>query len=187
MPKAREPRATPPDALLRVIEDRFEAHRHRHPGLTWEAVRARLEARPGALRALQAMEETGGEPDVVGHDRKSGEVTFFDCAAESPRGRRSLCYDEQARASRKDHPPAGSAKGMAAAMGIALLTEAEYRLLQGLGDFDTTTSSWIETPDAIRRLGGALFGDRRYAQVFTYHNGAQSYYAARGFRGSLRV
>ncbi len=187
MPRQGARKTAGHDTLFQVLEARFTEHRNRHPGLAWATVRERLEGRPRALAALQAMEDTGGEPDVVGYDGKTGELTFVDCAAESPRGRRSLCYDEEALAARKDHPPRGSAQGMAASMGITLLTEAEYRQLQAHGEFDTTTSSWIETPPAIRRLGGALFGDRRYAHVFTYHNGAQSYYAARGFRGSLRV
>lgn len=172
---------------LQALQRRFEQHMHRHPGIGWADVQARLEADPAALSSLREMESTGGEPDVVGQDRDTGRYLFCDCAAESPAGRRSVCYDHAALASRKEHKPADSAVAMAAAMGIALLTEDEYRALQQLGDFDTKTSSWIWTPPAVRELGGALFCDRRYGQVFTYHNGAASYYAARGFRGSLRV
>lgn len=174
-------------ALLDLLASRFAAHPHRHPGIAWSAVLARLEARPVALDALHAMEATGGEPDVIGHDAATGRVLFCDCAAESPAGRRSLCYDPEALAARKENRPADSALGMAAALGIELLSEAQYRALQQLGEFDTKTSSWIRTPPEVRALGGALFCDRRYGQVFTYHNGAQSYYAARGFRGMLQV
>lgn len=159
----------------------------RHQGLTWSDVVARLEAHPEKLASLERMEATGGEPDVVGRDEAMGEVVFVDCAAQSPAGRRSLCFDPEALAGRKRNPPTGSAVGMATEMGITLLTEVEYRALQELGEFDTTTSSWVATPPAIRRLGGALFCDRRYGAVFVYHNGADSYYGARGFRGSLRV
>ncbi len=159
----------------------------RHKGLKWAQVEAKLEANPAKLWSLQEMERTGGEPDVVGHDKKSGEFMFCDCSAESPAGRRSVCYDRAALESRKEHQPKTSAMDMAAAMGIELLTEAEYRQLQELGAFDTKTSSWLQTPSDIRKLGGALFGDFRYGHVFVYHNGAQSYYAARAFRGSLRV
>lgn len=159
----------------------------RHRGIQWSRVQARLEAKPGKLRSLNEMEETGGEPDVVGHDQNTGEYIFYDCSAESPKGRRSVCYDREALESRKEHKPANSAVEMAAAIGIELLTEQEYRALQKLGSFDTKTSSWVQTPADIRKLGGALFCDRRYDHVFLYHNGAQSYYAARGFRGSLRV
>jgi hypothetical protein len=174
-------------ALLEALEARFEAHMHRHAGIAWDGVRARLERDAGALRSLQEMEDTGGEPDVIGKDPGTGELIFCDCAPESPAGRRSVCYDAEARTSRKKHAPEGSAAEMADAMGIELLTEAEYRALQELGEFDTKTSSWIRTPPDVRALGGALFCDRRYGRVFTYHNGAQSYYAARGFRGLLRV
>jgi hypothetical protein len=175
------------DELLQLLQARFETHMHRHAGIAWADVRARLESNPGALEALQQMEATGGEPDVVGFDRESGHFTFCDCARETPLGRRSTCYDAEARAARKEHRPEHSAVEMAAAMGIDMLTEESYRALQQLGDFDMKTSSWIETPPAVRALGGALFCDRRYGRVFVYHNGAQSYYAARGFRGSLRV
>jgi len=174
-------------ALLETLEARFAKHAQRHPGLAWAAVSARLRAAPDRIEALAAMEASGGEPDVVDHDPATGEVVFVDCAAESPQGRRSLCYDAAALAARKANKPAGSAVAMADAIGVRLLTEAEYRRLQTLGRFDLKTSSWIDTPDAVRRLGGALFCDRRYDQVFVYHNGAESYYAARGFRGLLRV
>ena len=175
------------EALLATLRARFEAHMERHAGLAWADVVARLDAHPEKLGSLEQMEATGGEPDVVGRDEATGEVVFVDCAVQSPAGRRSLCFDPEALAGRKKNPPTGSAVGMAAEMGIALLTEAEYRALQALGEFDTTTSSWVATPPAIRRLGGALFCDRRYGAVFVYHNGADSYYGARGFRGSLRV
>ena len=160
---------------------------HRHKAISWTDVQAKLERNPGALKALHEMERTGGEPDVTGRDGATGQYVFCDCSAESPAGRRSLCYDRAARESRKEHKPLGSAVEMAAAIGIDLLTEAQYRALQELGEFDAKTSSWIRTPADIRSLGGALFCDRRYGKVFVYHNGAQSYYAARGFRGSLRV
>ena len=175
------------EPLLDILKARFEKHMHRHKGLAWTDVQARLEAHPEKLRRLMAMEDSGGEPDVVGHDPKSGEYVFCDCSAESPTGRRSLCYDRAALDARKEAKPADSALDMAAAMGIALLSEEEYRALQQLGEFDLKTSSWLATPVDIRKLGGALFGDRRYGRVFTYHNGAQSYYAARGFRGVLKV
>lgn len=174
-------------SLLDTLRTRFAAHAARHPGLTWSQVLARLDASPGALASLQAMEDTGGEPDVMAHDPVSGAVTFADCSAESPGGRRSLCYDEAALDARKEAKPAGSAVGMATAMGVTLLTDAQYAQLQTLGAFDRKTSSWLHTPPAVRALGGALFGDRRYERVFTYHNGAQSYYAARGFRASRTV
>ena len=160
---------------------------NRHKGLEWATVQAKLEANTENLRSLNEMERTGGEPDVVGHDKKTGECIFYDCSAESPKGRRSLCYDRDALESRKEHKPENNAIDMAAAMGIELLTEEQYRELQKLGDFDTKTSSWVKTPSVIRKLGGAIFCDRRYNTVFVYHNGAESYYAARGFRGSLRV
>ncbi len=173
--------------LFKTLKNRFEKNKKRHAGMAWADVQARLEAHPEKLMALAHMEETDGEPDVVAHDKKTGQYTFFDCAAETPKGRRSVCYDREALESRKEHPPADSAQDMAAAIGITLLTEEQYRELQKLGEFDLKTSSWIQTPAAIRQLGGALFCDRRYDTVFTYHNGAQSYYAARGFRGMLKV
>lgn len=173
--------------LLNVLKNRFEKNRQRHEGLDWAKVQARLEANEGKLWSLDEMENTGGEPDVVGFDKKTGEYIFYDCAAESPAGRRSICYDQAALDSRKEHKPKNSAMAMAAAMGIELLTEEQYRELQQSGKFDTKTSSWIATPPSIRKLGGALFADYRYGNVFVYHNGAESYYAARGFRGSLRI
>jgi hypothetical protein len=175
------------EKLLGELKVRFEKNMNRHKGLEWSKVKTKLEAHPEKLWSLNEMETTGGEPDVVGLDKKTGEYIFFDCSAESPKGRRSVCYDRAALESRKEHKPKNSATGMAAAMGIDLLTEAQYRDLQRLGDFDTKTSSWVETPSNIRKLGGAIFCDRRYDTVFTYHNGAESYYAARAFRGSLRV
>ena len=175
------------EELLRALKSRFDRNAQRHEGIAWADVQARLDANPAALKSLREMEATGGEPDVIGQDAATGHVTFCDCAPESPSGRRSLCYDREALDARKENKPQGSAVEMAAAMGIALLTEAQYRQLQQLGDFDAKTSSWIGTPPAIRALGGALFCDRRYDTVFVYHNGAQSYYAARGFRGMLRV
>lgn len=170
-----------------MLKTRFEKNVNRHEAIEWAEVRTRLEQDAGKLWSLHEMEWTGGEPDVVGRDGATGELVFVDCSAESPKGRRSVCYDEEAREARKEHKPQDSATNMAAAMGIELLTEEEYRALQELGGFDTKTSSWVKTPSAIRELGGALFCDRRYGTVFVYHNGAQSYYAARGFRGSLRV
>ena len=175
------------DELLSVLKTRFEENMNRHKGLEWGKVQERLEASTSKLRSLHEMERTGGEPDVVGHDKKTGEYIFYDCSAESPKGRRSLCYDREALESRKEHKPKDSAVNMAAAMGIDLLSEEQYRELQKLGQFDTKTSSWIVTPADIRKLGGAIFADFRYGHVFVYHNGAESYYAARGFRGSLRV
>ena len=175
------------EELLRALKSRFDRNAQRHEGIAWADVQARLDANPAALKSLREMEAPGGEPDVIGQDAATGHVTFCDCAPESPSGRRSLCYDREALDARKENKPQGSAVEMAAAMGIALLTEAQYRQLQQLGDFDAKTSSWIGTPPAIRALGGALFCDRRYDTVFVYHNGAQSYYAARGFRGMLRV
>jgi len=174
-------------ALLGTLKARFDKNMNRHKGIEWAKVLAKLEANADKLWSLSEMERTGGEPDVVGHDKKTGEYIFYDCSAESPKDRRSICYDRQALDSRKEHKPKTSALDMAAAMGIELLSEEQYRALQQLGNFDTKTSSWIETPSAIRKLGGALFCDRRYDTVFLYHNGAESYYAARGFRGSLRV
>ena len=173
--------------LLRTLQARFEENMHRHEGLAWADVAARLESDQDGMRSLREMERTGGEPDVIGQDEETGRYVFCDCSAESPEGRRSLCYDREALEARKKQKPQGSAVAMAEAMGIDLLTEEEYRELQKLGEFDTKTSSWIRTPSAIRALGGALFCDRRYDTVFVYHNGAQSYYAARGFRGSRRV
>jgi hypothetical protein len=175
------------EQLLRTLKTRFEKNMNRHRGFEWADVQAKLDANAERLWSLNEMERTGGEPDVVGYDKKTGEYIFYDCSAESPKGRRSVCYDGEALESRKEFKPADSAVDMAAAMGIELLTEEQYRELQKLGNFDTKTSSWIKTPSAIRKLGGALFADRRYDHVFVYHNGAQSYYAARAFRGSLRV
>ena len=175
------------EGLLRALKARFEKNMNRHKGLEWAKVQARLEANTEKLWSLNEMESTGGEPDVVGHDKKTGEYTFYDCSAESPKGRRSVCYDHEALEARKEHKPKDSAVNMATAMGIELLTEEQYRELQKLGDFDTKTSSWVKTPSEIRKLGGALFCDRRYDTVFLYHNGAESYYAARAFRASLRV
>jgi hypothetical protein len=173
--------------LLGALKARFEKNMNRHEGLDWANAQARLEANPEKLWSLDEMERTGGEPDVVGHDKKTGEYIFYDCAEESPKGRRSLCYDREALESRKENKPKGNAMDMAAAIGVELLTEEQYRELQKLGHFDTKTSSWVKTPSAIRKLGGALFCDRRFDTVFVYHNGAESYYAARAFRGSLRV
>ncbi len=180
------------EELLRALKTRFEQNMNRHNGLEWINVHAKLEASHDSygnekLWSLNEMERTGGEPDVVGHDKKTGEYIFYDCSAESPKGRRSICYDREALDSRKEHKPENNAVTMAAAMGIELLTEEEYRELQKLGKFDTKTSSWVKTPAEIRKLGGAIFCDRRYDHVFVYHNGAESYYGARGFRGSLRV
>jgi len=175
------------EELLQVLQSRFEKNMNRHKGLEWAKVQAKLDANTDKLTALNEMEATGGEPDVVGFDKKTGEYVFYDCAAESPKGRRSVCFDREGLESRKEHKPENNAVDMAAAMGIELLTEAQYRELQTLGEFDLKTSSWIQTPETIRKLGGALFADRRYDTVFVYHNGAQSYYAARAFRGSLRV
>jgi hypothetical protein len=175
------------DELLKALKSRFEKNMNRHKGLDWTKVQARLEANPEKLWSLSEMERTGGEPDVVRHDKKTGQYIFYDCSAESPPGRRSVCYDREGLESRKEHRPANNAIDMAAAMGVELLSEEEYRELQKLGDFDTKTSSWVKTPSDIRKLGGALFCDRRYGHVFVCHNGAQSYYGARAFRGSLRV
>jgi hypothetical protein len=180
-------RAPDRDTLLERLKIRFDTHTQRHKGIAWASVQARLDAHPAAVKALRQMEATGGEPDVIGEDRKSGTVTFCDCSAESPSGRRSLCYDREALDARKENKPKGSAMEMANAIGIELLTEDEYRRLQQLGDFDVKTSSWVKTPADVRKLGGALFCDRRYGRVFLYHNGAESYYAARGFRGLLHV
>ena len=174
-------------ALLKILKVRFEKNMNRHKGMDWTKIQAKLEANADKLWSLNEMEITGGEPDVVGHDKKSGEFIFYDCSAESPKGRRSVCYDGEALESRKEHKPDNSAIDMAADMGIDLLTEDQYRDLQKIGEFDLKTSSWVQTPDEIRELGGALFCDRRFGHVFLYHNGAESYYAARAFRGSLRV
>jgi hypothetical protein len=177
----------PYEELLRALKVRFEKNMSRHKGLEWAQVQAKLEANAEKLWSLNEMERTGGEPDVVGHDKKTDEYIFYDCSADSPNGRRSLCYDREALESRKEHKPKDNAIDMAAAMGIELLTEDQYRELQKLGNFDTKTSSWVKTPSDIRKLGGALFCDRRFNTVFVYHNGVESYYAARAFRGSLRV
>jgi len=173
--------------LLQTLKARFEKNMNRHKGIEWTKVQSKLEGNAKKLRSLNAMEETGGEPDVVGIDKKTGEYIFYDCSAESPKGRRSICYDHEALEARKEHKPADSAINMADEMGIEILTEEQYRELQQLGNFDTKTSSWIKTPAEIRKLGGAVFCDRRYNHIFLYHNGAESYYAARGFRGSLKV
>ncbi len=175
------------EELLATLKGRFEKNMSRHSGLDWAKIQARLEANTGKLWSLHEMERTGGEPDVIGHDTKTGEYIFYDCSAESPNGRRSLCYDRAAWEARKEHKPENNAVDTAAAIGIELLTEEQYRDLQKLGKFDTKTSSWVKTPPEIRKLGGATYCDRRYDHVFWYHNGADSYYAARGFRGSLRV
>ena len=173
--------------LLAVLKTRFEKNMSRHKGIEWSKVQTKLEANPGKMWSLHEMEKTGGEPDVVGCDKKTAEFIFFDCSSETPKGRTSVCYDREGLDSRKEHKPKTSAMEMAAAMGIELLTEEQYRALQELGEFDTKTSSWVIAPPELRKLGGALFGDRRYGRVFIYHNGAQSYYGARAFRGSLRV
>jgi len=175
------------EELLRALKARFEKNMNRHKGHEWAKVQAKLKANTKKLWSLSEMEETGGEPDVVGYDKKTGEYIFYDCSAESPKGRRSVCYDREALESRKEHKPKNNAIDMAAAMGIELLSEEQYRELQRLGDFDTKTSSWVKTPSDIRKLGGAIFCDRRYNHVFVYHNGAESYYGARAFRGSLTV
>jgi hypothetical protein len=175
------------EELLRALKTRFEKNMNRHKGLEWAKVQAKLEANIGKLWSLKEMERTGGEPDVVGHDIKTGEYIFYDCSAESPKDRRNVCYDREALESRKEFIPKDSAMNMAAAMGIEILTEEQYRELQKLGNFDAKTSSWLITPAEIRKLGGAIFGDRRYDHIFVYHNGAESYYGVRGFRGSLRV
>ena len=175
------------EELLRALKARFEKNMNRHEGLEWAKVQAKLEAKPEKLWSLYEMERTGGEPDVVGHDKGTGETIFYDCSAESPKDRRNVCYDREALESRKEFKPKATAMDMAAAIGIEILTEEHYRELQKLGNFDTKTSSWLKTPSEIRKLGGAIFADRRYDHVFVYHNGADSYYGARGFRGSLRV
>jgi len=175
------------EELLKALKTRFEKNMNRHKGIKWAKVQSKLEANTEKLWSLYEMERTGGEPDVVGFEKKSGEYIFYDCSAESPKGRRSICYDREALESRKEHKPKNNAVDMAAAMGIELLTEKQYRELQKLGEFDTKTSSWVKTPAEIRKLGGALFCDRRYDNVFVYHNGAESYYGSRGFRGLVRV
>ena len=187
MPKANALTAKQRGSLLRTLKARFEAHMHRHARLEWTAIQARLEARSATLWSLNEMEQSGGEPDVVRTDKTTGEYIFVDCSAQSPEGRRNVCYDREALTARKEHKPKNSAVEMATAMGAVLLTVDEYRELQTLGEFDTKTSSWVQTPAKIRKLGGALFCDRRYDTVFVYHNGAESYYAARGFRCSLRA
>jgi hypothetical protein len=187
MAKAKDLAAKQRDGLLRTLRDRFDAHMSRHAGLVWTTVQARLESNPAKLWSLIEMEQSGGEPDVVGVDPATGEFLFMDCSLQSPKGRRSVCYDREALESRKEHKPKSSAVDMATAMGAALLTVDEYRRLQQLGQFDTTTSSWVETPAKIRKLGGALFCDRRFDTVFVYHNDAESYYAGRGFRCSLKL
>jgi hypothetical protein len=187
MRRAKDMKAKQREELLRTLKARFEKNMNRHQGLEWAKVQAKLEASTEKMWSLNEMETSGGEPDVVGHDKKTGEYILADCSAESPKGRRSVCYDREALESRKEHKPQNNAIDMAAAMGIELLTEEQYRELQKLGNFDTKTSSWVKTPSDIRKLGGALFCDRRYGTVFVYHNGAESYYAARGFRGSLRI
>lgn len=179
-PKQRE-------ELLRTLKTRFEKNMNRHKGVEWAKVQAKLEANAEKMWSLNEMERTGGEPDVVGYDKKTGEFIFYDCSAESPKGRRSVCYDREALDARKEHKPKDCATDMAAAIGIELLTEEQYRELQQLGEFDAKTSSWVKTPSDIRKLGGALFCDRRYDHVFVYHNGADSYYGARGFRGAIRI
>lgn len=173
--------------LLTILKVRFEKNRNRHKDIEWSKIEAKLINNPEKIRSLNEMEKTGGEPDVIGHDKKTDEYIFYDCSTESPKERRSVCFDKEGQESRKEHKPANNAVDMAAAMGIELLTQEQYRELQQFGNFDAKTSSWIQTPSEIRKLGGALFADFRYGNVFVYHNGAQSYYAARGFRGSLRV
>jgi hypothetical protein len=187
MKTAKKLSAKQRDELLKALKARFEANMNRHKDIEWASVQAKLEANPEKLWSLNEMEKTGGEPDVVSRDKKTGEYVFYDCAAESPSGRRSVCYDREGLESRKEHRPANNAVDMAAAMGVELLTEQQYQELQKLGDFDTKTSSWVKTPPDMRELGGALYCDRRYGRIFVGHNGAQSYYSARAFRGWLRV
>jgi len=187
MKSAKDMKVKQREELLKTLKARFEINMDRHKGLEWDKVQAKLEATIEKLWSLNEMERTGGEPDVVGHDKKTGEFIFYDCSAESPKGRRSVCYDREGQEARKEHKPDNNAMDMAAAMGIELLTEEQYRELQKLGNFDTKTSSWVKTPSEIRKLGGALFADFRYGAVFVYHNSAPSYYGARAFRGSLRV
>lgn len=184
---AKDMQAEQREELLNILKARFEKNMHRHPDLEWAKVQAKLETHSDKLWSLNEMESTGGEPDVVGYDEKTGAYIFYDCTAESPKGRRSICYDREGLESRKEHKPEANALDLAAAMGVEILTEEQYRALQKLGAFDTKTSSWVKTPAEIRKLGGALFCDRRYDHVFVYHNGAESYYGARGFRGALRV
>lgn len=186
-PKRQRPASAPGEGLLSILEQRFRAHPARHPDIAWATVSERLSAHPGSLSALEHMEQSGGEPDVISRDSATGQLLFVDCSPETPAGRVSLCYDDEGLMARKEHRPAGSAVGWAAEFGIELLTEADYTALQALGEFDLRTSSWLLTPPEIRQRGGALFGDRRYGRVFVYHNGAQSYFASRGFRGRLRV
>lgn len=185
--KKRDETAPQQDDLLETLQTRFQKNMNRHAGLSWTDVAARLKGKNAKLAALREMESTGGEPDVIGQDAKSGEFLFVDCSAQSPKGRYSLCYDGEALAKRKEHKPKGSAMDLAESMGIELLTEEQYHHLQTLGEFDTKSSSWLRTPEAVRKLGGAIFGDRRFGRVFIYHNGAESYYSGRGFRGMLRV
>jgi hypothetical protein len=187
MQKAKDMKAKEREEILRALKARFEKNMNRHKGLEWAKVQSKLEANTEKLWSLNEMERTGGEPDVIGHDSRTGEYVFYDCSAESPKGRRNVCYDREALESRKEFKPKDTAMDMAAAMGIEILTEEQYRELQKLGDFDTKTSSWLKTPSEIRKLGGAIFADRRYDHVFVYHNSAPSYYGVRGFRGSLRV
>jgi hypothetical protein len=187
MPKSKSLNAKQTEALIKILQARFENNMHRHKGLDWDKVQTRLQSNAEKLWSLNEMETTGGEPDVVSFDKKSGKVVFYDCSEESPKGRRSTCYDREGLESRKEHKPDNNAMDMAKDMGIELLTETQYRELQTLGEFDLKTSSWIQTPANIRELGGALFCDRRYETVFVYHNGAQSYYNVRGFRGSLKI
>ena len=187
MPKAKEITARQRESLFRTLKARFEAYAHRHAAVGWTTVQARLKSRSAKLWSLNEMEQSGGEPDVIGMDTTTGECLFMDCSAQSPKGRRSVCYDREALKARKEHKPKNSAVGMATAMGAVLLTVEEYQGLQTLDQFDSATSSWVQTPAKIRKLGGALFCDRRYDTVFVYHNGAESYYAGRGFRCSLRI
>jgi hypothetical protein len=187
MQRAKDMKAKQREELLKALKARFEKNMIRHKGLEWAKVQAKLEANIEKLWSLNEMERTGGEPDVVGHDKQTGEYIFYDCSAESPKGRRSVCYDREGLESRKEHRPENNAIDMAAAMGVEILTEEQYRELQKLGNFDAKTSSWVKTPSGIRKLGGAIFADFRYGNVFVYHNGAQSYYGARAFRGTLRV
>lgn len=187
MGQVKTPGAARGNELLSTLKKRFEENPQRHQGISWEQVQRRLEANPDSLAVLEAMEATGGKPDVIGHNEETGQISFCDCSPQSPTGRRGICYDRPAQEGRKKHPPADNAMDMAAAIGIDMLTEEQYHQLQQLGEFDTKTSSWLQTPEDIRQRGGAIFGDRRYGRVFIYHNGADSYYSARGFRGMLKV